>query len=453
MKGLWSSTTSMSLSVLLLTTVVPFVVLSQHVQIPEYGACFNKEQWEQGANLRECLHCHFDSSECKNGEEYLNAFDIKEKGENKWHGCTCDERMYTNVYVKTCYDAVKTSSIICSTSGNCPTNDPDYDFGNRLNKEDYVPPETCKDGAKAYGPAFDSTRQTSCGKRCQCNSAFKSGQRIIVAGDTSYGVCKNIDTEDEYCAIKKKFCTPGETFVEHWDSDKECTCLNTPTGACLDDATTFSHCAISADDCKDGQQFMLAGELRSPSSPLNVKCRLCQNTWEDTDTPTGAPTKVSSVTPSISPTTKPCADRSKNDCTSNAKCVWENKKNKLVECNPKVYKKCATLNKKQCKKKKGVCDYIIDIDECKSRCDVYDGNKKQCKKLKNKGKKMCKVKEQKNPCFKKCCDNPKIPATESPTTSPSVSPSTSDSPSTSPTASPTPSPTTSPNSSSQIDFI
>merc|ERR1712176_1505342 len=105
------------------------------------------------------------------------------------------------------------------------------------------------------------------------------------------------------------------------DSDKECTCLNTPSGACLDDATTFSHCAISEDDCKDGQQFMHAKDLMSPSSPVNAKCRLCGNTWETTDSPTintntDVPTVTPSVAESLPPSTAPSHQPSESPTTT-----------------------------------------------------------------------------------------------------------------------------------------
>jgi len=273
----------------LIPVVIAFVLLNSYsvygnnIQVAVYGGCLNRTKHEEGAAKSEspAFHCHFDSSSCVDGEEWLNQFEIEEEGLGP---CTCDHNYKSNVYVHTCYDVMGSHQLICGSHGGCP--EQLMDLGERYNSDTNVS-DDCGHGDNAFGAFTGET----CGKRCTCSYVYKSGDSQMSAGETSYGVCRNTETNNEYCAVRNDTCAEDETFLEHWNvgGDKKCPCTDTLIGACVENENdTFSHCAVASDGCKATQRFLRPSELRS-STDHDVDCRVCKNTWEPTAPPTQSP--------------------------------------------------------------------------------------------------------------------------------------------------------------------
>lgn len=147
-------------------------------------------------------------------------------------------------------------------------------LGNRYNNANEIDSE-CGHNSAAFGGRGDGP---ICGKRCTCNFAYTSGSNPMLAGSTTYGVCKDPTANTEHCAVDKLACDSGDSFTPAiQDTDGKCTCLNTPTGACLDASGDFLHCAVLADSCSSGTTFSSAKQFLATGG--TTKCNLCVDTW------------------------------------------------------------------------------------------------------------------------------------------------------------------------------
>jgi len=299
----------MKASVLLLITISSCAAY----EVALYGGCINRSlNGQPDSDGNPHFHCHFDSTYCQQGEEWLdhNQLVAEDLGP-----CSCDYEYKTNVYMSSCYDVRNTHRLRCAAEDEqCPTNW--SKLGPRFNSEDLVT-DDCGHLSEAYG-AFQGA---SCGKRCSCMFTYTSGTEILEGMSTRYGSCHG-GSGDPYCAIKASSCAADETFYGVWESESEdldCDCSETLTGACVTTAdAVFLHCAVSADSCGT-QSFVPARDLRD-STTLTNECRLCSGilatsapsqsespTGTPTPKPTGTPTKSNPPTLSQLPTPEPDA--------------------------------------------------------------------------------------------------------------------------------------------------
>jgi len=251
----------------LLTTLILHYAYHCRAEVAVYGACFNPNPSE-GENA---YHCHFDSTECIEGEEWLNPMETKAKG----YKCTCDADYNDNVYIAACYSMV-THQVSCAPD-NSQCESSDMILGTRLNSDNIVSDE-CGPGDSPY-----DNGTVSCGKQCKCNFHYAQGAKVEL--ETSlYGRCyKPNDKVNSYCAVKKATCSPGESYSGPYDkfadSRPKCTCEKTKTGACMKQNGDFSHCAIAADSCATDQTYLKVAELKA--ADYDIDCTLC----EDSDAP------------------------------------------------------------------------------------------------------------------------------------------------------------------------
>jgi len=250
------------------------------------------------------FHCHFDSTYCKDGEEFLTAEQVASEGLG---ACTCDDDYNSNVYIHGCYDMQATHAVVCSANyGDCPAGW--YDLTNRFNN-DHTVEEECGHGDSAYDNVVDGIPNSSCGKRCTCNFKYQSRTTKLQVRSTQYGLCYDSNSHDSYCTVNEETCHPGEMyFGPHsstmTSSDQDCQCANVHVGGCMD-GDTFSHCAVTSDNCKVGQTHLMPRALREANG--EVDCRLCRDDFAPVQDPVAAPTAAPVVAPTAAPVVAPTA--------------------------------------------------------------------------------------------------------------------------------------------------
>jgi len=229
------------------------------------------------ANENREFHCHFDSTFCLDGEEWLNTDAVAREGLGP---CTCDEDYNDNVFSHGCYD-MATHTVVCSANANqCPHGS--FDMGSRYNSDHSVD-DGCGDGDSAYAdPDIFTGKTDSCGKQCTCNFQYQSRDTTVIIGTTQYGMCFNNAASSYYCALKEEDCDSSSEVYYNPHSDTmsgtDCNCDDVHLGGCMD-GTTFSHCAVAIDNCNAGQTYLAPLKLRE--TVPGVDCRLCRNTWDE----------------------------------------------------------------------------------------------------------------------------------------------------------------------------
>jgi len=266
----------------------------------DFGGCLNREI-AAAKNDTVSFHCHFDSTFCLPGEDFLDASEVAAEGLGP---CTCDDDFNSNVYTHGCYDMQNTHAVECSANAEqCP--DGWYNLGYRFNSAHTVK-EDCGHGDSAFEDQ-NGGKSTSCGKRCTCNFKYQSRDTTLQVGSTQYGLCYDSVARSSYCSVKAETCAPGETFFGPHSSTlssgaTDCSCSNVHVGGCME-GNTFSHCAVTEDNCKDGQTHLMPRALREIVT--GVDCRLCREDF--------APVASPVAKPIASPTTAVTADKSKSD--------------------------------------------------------------------------------------------------------------------------------------------
>jgi len=261
----------MKISAILISMILnpSYAVLEDPIEVPKYGGCLNETAYDKDPTTG--YHCHFSGSSCKDGEKYLSPVKAEAKGLPK---CTCDEDYNSNVYVNTCYSMI-THQVTCHSSDDtCP----DYSMGTRSGSDKIVP-ESCGHGSAAFG----HREAVTCGKRCTCNYAYKSGDDQVMAATTMYGMCYNPVSHQGRCSAMTDHCDSSEIYVNstHANTSGKCPCTEVEVGACISRKEKFKSCAMAADSCATGHTFLSPLELLN--SEHDHTCRLCKDTWNCAD--------------------------------------------------------------------------------------------------------------------------------------------------------------------------
>lgn len=261
----------MKISALILSMVFRSSYVVSEVLVPEFGGCYNETAFLEDPNTG--FHCHFSSSNCNEGEEWLTPTDVSKK---KLPSCTCDENYSSNVLASKCY-SMQTHQVGCVVGG---CDESLVAMGSRPTK---FSPETCGHGSSAYN-AFNRTIP-SCGKRCTCNYSYQSRDNKVEAGSTKYGSCYNNQSHQAYCVVMESSCAAGEMFLPASHAmAPDCPCTKVRTGACVkvkNDKSKFEYCAVDADSCHEKSTWFSPDEVFQ----TGYDCRLCKDTWSVRDDP------------------------------------------------------------------------------------------------------------------------------------------------------------------------
>lgn len=268
------------------------------LEFGQFGGCLNRTAIGTD-NANKAFHCHFDSTFCLDGEEWLTTDEVASEG---FGPCTCDDDYNSNVFSHGCYDMQNTHAVECSaTVDQCPEGW--YDLGSRFNSGHSVE-ENCGHGDSAYADDKGGGKTESCGKRCTCNFQYQSRDTTITIGSTQYGMCFDAAADSKYCALKPEHCASSEDFYEPHSgamSGTNCNCDDVHLGACMD-GSSFSHCAVDIDNCKSGQTHLAPRALRE--TVPDADCRLCRNSWDE-NPPVAAPRSVPVAAPVTAPVSAP----------------------------------------------------------------------------------------------------------------------------------------------------
>jgi len=245
----------------------------------QFGGCLNRTAvGTDNANM--AFHCHFDSTFCLDGEDWLDTASVANEG---FGPCTCDDDYNNNVFSHGCYDMENTHAVECSaTVDQCPEGW--LDLGSRFNSGHSVN-DDCGHSDAAFSVENSNGGTDSCGKRCTCNFEYQSRDTVVTVGSTQYGMCYDNAADSYYCALKPDHCASSEVFYAPHSgamSDTDCNCDDVFLGGCMD-GIVFSHCAVDVDNCGDGQIHLNPRALRE--SVPGMDCRLCRNSWDE-DPPT-----------------------------------------------------------------------------------------------------------------------------------------------------------------------
>lgn len=262
-------------------TTVAFILIASvrniclaNLEFGTFGGCLNRSAIGT-EDEDKAFHCHFDSTFCLDGEEWLNSAAAASEG---FGPCTCDDDYNNNIFSHGCYDMQNTHAVECSANANqCP--DGWYDLGSRYNSDHSVD-EECGHGDPAYTDTSGG-KTSSCGKRCTCNFQYQSRDTTITIGSTQYGMCYDSTAESYYCALKEDHCTSSEIYYTPHSgamSGTDCNCDDVHLGGCMD-GSSFSHCAVAIDNCEAGQTHLAPRALRE--TVPHVDCRLCRNSWDE----------------------------------------------------------------------------------------------------------------------------------------------------------------------------
>jgi len=282
----------MKINSLLLTSFL-YAAQNAFADVAHYGGCLNRTAYEEGALHKPvpfeetgdgAYHCHYDSSYCIEGEDFVTPVEAAELGLPK---CTCDTDYNNNVYAHACYDS-GTHRVTCSADVDGCKKENLYPMGNRMNNQ-YGVPDDCGHGSEGSGGGYTPGATHHCGKTCTCNFVYAQGAPVT-AFSTTFGACANLG--EAYCATMSTTCEEGDAwFGAHHpfhpmtsDGVNSCTCDQVHTGACIKQKNKgFRYCAVSGDSCKEGLQFISAQKLQA-SSLYKETCTLCtQNCYNKWD--------------------------------------------------------------------------------------------------------------------------------------------------------------------------
>jgi len=295
---------------------IPNLCLAK-LEFGQFGGCLNRTAVGTESD-NTAFHCHFDSTFCLDGEEWLDTVTVASEG---YGPCTCDDDYNSNVFSHGCYDIANTHAIECSASlDQCPEGW--YDMGSRYNSGHSVD-EECGHEDSAFEEENSEGGTSSCGKRCTCNFQYQSRDTAVTIGSTQYGMCFDSAASSSYCALREEQCASTEVYYNPHSgamAGTDCNCDNVHLGACMD-GSSFSHCAVALDNCQDGQTHIAPRALRE--SVPGVDCRLCRNSWDEippTESPVAASdTPKSPVSADSNDDNKPSTDdASSSDDASSA---------------------------------------------------------------------------------------------------------------------------------------
>jgi len=291
------------------------------------GMCFVKDELK----TTDTTYCSVASYDCKDGYEFMPAFELDELLNPPRTCRLCDLK---DLAFFELHQSVVESGRCVATDGDygncelestaCPTF---YEFQSSMElrsngvmgcsaevfdggdcKADQGEAIHCTNIAEACAPPAQYTKRSTCTVHHDSlnDEPMYFGQCNSLTGESSEGRDYRCVWQSSECDSTNEEYRPASKPMDWYDG---CTCENVVTGACQDPNSGEYYCAVSEFGCASNHKYITS--LETQEVDIELDCRLCQRsrmpkstnpTFGPTKNPTSSPTKPPTRTPSFNPT-------------------------------------------------------------------------------------------------------------------------------------------------------